>query len=181
MNSRKVARLALLSAISLILGLIESRLPPLLWFAPYVRLGLANVVALFAIFTDGAKVGCFVLTIKCVLVSLLSGNPVALIYSLTAGLISYWIQYALIRYLLGKISVITVAFIGAAAHNFTQLIIAALIVGVDLTSLAVLFLPASAVAGLFTGTVTYLLVKRLPVSLLKDGKTNHGGDANERF
>ncbi len=162
MSSKKLARVSLFTALALIMSLVESALPPLFWFAPGAKLGLANLLSLITLFTDGILEGYTVLVIRVILTAVFGGNIFSLVYALPAGIISYTVQVLLVKLLLKKIGVISISVVGGVIHNVVQTVIASLITGVNLYSLIIYSLPAGFVAGLFVGTVAYFTLKHLP-------------------
>ena len=162
MSTKKVARLSLFTALALIMSLVESALPPLFWFAPGAKLGLANLLSLITLFTDGVIGGYVVLIIRVLLSSVFGGNFSALLYALPAGIISYSIQVLLVKFCLKKIGVVSVSIVGGVIHNAVQMVIASIITGVNVYSLTIYSLPAGFVAGLFVGLVAYFTLKHLP-------------------
>ena len=93
MNSkaRAVARFGLLTALSLVLGLLD-RAIPLTWFlsgaVPGIKLGLANTVLLYAVYLMDWR-GCILLMLAKVLLSgFLFGSISAILYSLSGGVLS---------------------------------------------------------------------------------------------
>lgn len=162
MNSKTIARLSLFTAVALIMTLVENALPPLFWFAPGAKLGLANLLSLITLFTDGVVGGYVVLIIRILLSSLFGGNFTALVYALPAGLISFSVQVVLVKFCLKQVGVVTISVIGGVVHNVVQTVIASLITGVNLYSLTIYSLPAGFIAGLFVGVVAFFTLKRLP-------------------
>lgn len=158
----KLTRIALYSAIALVMHFIESLIPPLFVFAPNVKLGLANFVTLVVLFTDGALSGYAVIVIRCVLATLFAGNFTSLIYSLPSAILSYTVQVVLVKFLFGKIGLVTISVCGAVTFNTVQSLIAGLITQTNLTILIIYYLPAGFIAGVFVGVVAYFTLKSLP-------------------
>ncbi|MBE5732234.1 MAG: Gx transporter family protein [Clostridiales bacterium] len=162
MSTKKLTRLSLFTTLALIMSLVESALPPLFWFAPGAKLGLANLLSLIALFTDGVIGGYIVLIIRILLASVFGGSFSTLIYALPAGVISYSMQVLLVKLCIKKIGVVSISVVGGVLHNVTQTVIASLITGVNLYSLIIYTLPTGFVAGLFVGVVAYFTLKHLP-------------------
>ena len=158
----RLIRIALYTALALVMGLVESVLPPILWFAPGVKLGFANLVILIELFTDGIGSGYITLTLKCVLLSLIVGNPTSMLYSLPASLLSFTLEVVLAKLALGKIGIISISVVGAIVYNALQTMIASLVISSNILPLMVYFLPASLLAGAFTGAVALVVLKKLP-------------------
>ncbi len=170
MSAKKITLTALMIASALLLHLIESALPPIFAFAPGAKMGLSNLVTLIAIFILGVPESYLILVVRCLLGSLFSGNLFSLAYSLPAGVISLTVEVFLIKFALGKISVVSVSFIGAVTFNATQLFVASIIVRVSLMPYLALMLLASLIAGLAVGFTAYFTLKYLPQSLYYTGK-----------
>ena len=73
MQTRKLTRMALLTAIALTIFMIEAQIPALVPI-PGVKLGLANIVTVFAVFTMGSKEGAMILAARIFLGAVFAGN-----------------------------------------------------------------------------------------------------------
>lgn len=165
MKQKRLVRIALFTAIALIMHFIESMLPPLLAFAPGAKMGLGNVVTLLAMVLLSYADAYIVLILRCLLGALMAGNPGSLLYSLPAGIISLTVMLLLFVLFVPKISIMSISFIGAVFHNITQLAVASLITSVNLMALLPLMLGASVIAGIFVGIVAFFVIKYLPKKL----------------
>ena len=161
-TTQRITRLGVFTAAALILTLVEHFLPPLLFFAPGVKVGLANAAILAALILLGPVDALVVLAAKCILGALFAGNPAALMYSVPAGLVSFGVQYLLYRFVFPKIGVVSVSLTGAVTHNAVQLLVASLVVKQSLFYFLPFTLIASVIAGLFIGFAVFFLVKYLP-------------------
>ena len=159
-NARRITRLALLTAIALTIFLVEAQIPnPIPIYG--AKLGLANIVTVYAIFALGPADTLLILLSRIVLGSVFSGQMMTFFYSLAGGLLCFLVMLPLRRVLgLGQVWIGSV--IGAAAHNVGQLIAAILIAR---TPALVVYLPylllAGMGAGLFTGLCAQFLIGRL--------------------
>ena len=148
MKTKRITRLALLTAIALTIFLVEAQIPALVPI-PGIKLGLANVVTVFTVYALGSKDGCLVLAARIFLGAVFAGNMNALIFSLLGGF-----SAMLVMILLSKsrhLSIYGVSVGGAAAHNCGQITAACLTLG----SMAPLYyLPILLGASLITGAVT---------------------------
>ena len=162
MTAKRITRLALFVAAAFVLAIIENALPPMLAFAPGAKMGLSNVVSLVALVVLGVTDAYFVLVARCLMSAVVSGNYFALAYSLTAGIVSLSLETLLIKTLAERLSIVSISFIGALAHNLTQLAVAGLIVKTNLVFALPLTLLASVVAGLTVGAAAYFTIKFLP-------------------
>lgn len=159
MKINRLTRSALLAALMLALGYVESLLPAFA-AAPGVKLGLANTVLLYALYLIDTKSALALAVIKVLLSSLLYGSPAAFIYSASGAALSLAAMLLLKR--LGRFSPVGVSIGGALAHNLGQCAAAAAVIGIApvLAYLPALLLSAI-VTGILTGTVAALLIKHL--------------------
>jgi heptaprenyl diphosphate synthase len=122
MNRTKyVAQYGLLIALALIFSYVEAQIPA--FFAvPGVKLGLTNVVVLFALYRMGEKSALTVNLLRILLVSLLFGNGMSLAYSVAGGLLSGLVMILLKK--TGKFRIVTVSVAGGVSHNIGQILVA---------------------------------------------------------
>ena len=159
MNTRRLTTLALLSAIALTIFMIEAQIPapvPL----PGVKMGLANIVTVFAVFALGAKDAVLVLIVRIFLGAVFAGNFSSILYSAAGGACAM-IVTILLRKILTKKQLWGAGCLGAVAHSIGQMAMAVFVTGTP--SIAV-YLPAmiaiSIITGLFTGLCAQFLVNR---------------------
>lgn len=147
MELRNYLYIALLTAISLVLFLVEG-LIPLPFIAPGAKLGLANIVTICALFSLGPRACLFIILLRTGLASFFGGGPVIFLYSLTGGLLSLAAMTALKK--TACFSIIGISAAGGFAHHFGQLIVAAL--AADTLSIF-RYLPILGPCGLITGFI----------------------------
>ena len=157
---KKLTALALLTAVSLILFLVENQIPAPVP-VPGVKLGLGNIIVVCVLFLYGRREALAVLLVKVLLSALLTGNLGALAYSLTGGLLSLGVM-CLLKGLLTERQLWAGSVLGAMFHNLGQLLAAALIARTPglLGYLPVLLL-SGMITGLFTGLAAQAVVSRL--------------------
>ena len=150
MKARRIALCSILISMALVLSYIECFIPlQLLVPLPGVKLGLANIVTLIALYLLGVKEAISILIPRCILGALFGGGVTGLIFSLTGGIL------AMGAMALAKkapvFSVYGVSILGAAAHNVGQIGIAMLM----MNSIYVgAYLPYLLIVALFTGAST---------------------------
>ncbi len=159
---RRLTRCAVLTALALALSAAEGLTPvAILVPLPGLRLGLANLVTVYALCRLGKRDALSILLARCFLGALLSGSLSALAFSLTGGVLAFLTMSALLG--LRGLSLYGVSIAGAAAHNTGQIIAAVYVLG---TAAPLLYLPplllASIVTGAVTGAVSVILVNRVP-------------------
>ena len=159
-NVRKTALCAILCAIALTIFVLEAQIPvpvPI----PGIKLGLSNIITLFALLYLTPKDTFIILLGRILLGALFSGNPSVLIYSLSGGVICLLFEILLLK-LLSKKFIIEISVLGAMIHNVVQLLCAA---AVTASFSVFIYLPplivAGAVCGLFCGICIFFADKKL--------------------
>ncbi len=159
-NSKTVALTGLLIALALVLSYLES-LVPLSFAIPGIKLGLPNLVIVFALYRLRLSVAAAISLLRVALVALLFGSALSLAYSAAGAVCSFLVMYLMKRS--GRFGCTGVSVAGAVAHNLGQIAAAALLL--ETASLAwyfpVLCLSGTA-AGVCIGLLSALLVRRIP-------------------
>ena len=158
-NAHVVATTAILIALALVLTLVEQWIP-LSFSVPGIRLGIANVATVFALYLLGPLPALVVLILRCILGAIFSGTFTALLFSLCGGLLAFLAMWLLSRS--RHISPLGVCVGGAGAHNIGQILAACLVLGskAPLAYLPLLLL-VSIATGLFTGILCCLTMSAL--------------------
>ena len=164
MKTKTIARFAVLTALSLVLGYLES-LIPIAPTVPGIKLGLGNTVLLYAVYMASPLESAMLMICKVVLSSLLFGGGFsAMLYSLAGGVLSLAVMLLLAR--APKVGVIGVSACGAICHNIGQIAVASLILGVGAVWA---YFPVLVISGLIMGPVTGLVAKSVFSALKKSG------------
>ncbi|MDW7656631.1 MAG: Gx transporter family protein [Bacillota bacterium] len=143
---------ALLISLALVLSLVERWIPlELVIPIPGIKLGLANIVTLFAILRLRPADAVLIVVVRSLIMGAISG-PTTLMFSLSGGLLAFGIMWLFSRWHDRVFSVIGISLAGAAAHNIGQVAIAGLILSEPL--LLMTYLPPLLLTGLVTGTLT---------------------------
>jgi len=163
MDAKRLTKLALLTTIALIIFTVEAQIPvpvPI----PGVKLGLANIVTVYAAFTMLPREAVMILLCRIILGSLFTGNMMALLYSLGGGALCIVITLLLAKVLTRK-QIWIASVMGAIFHNIGQIIVAALV----MRSAAVfVYLPPLLISGVITGAFTGLAAQALTERLHKE-------------
>ena len=150
MRTKELAQSALLIAMALALSYLERFIPlNLVVPLPGVKLGLANIVTMFALFFLPCRQALMILVIRCVLGSVFGGGLSGLAMSLTGGVLAFWAMALAKR--IPLFSVYGVSILGAAAHNLGQVLAASVMMGSVYT---LYYLPFLLLTGLATGMIT---------------------------
>ena len=159
LNAKRVALAGIMLALALIVALLESMIPPIVPMLPYAKLGLTNVVLLACFLLVGVWEGYVVLVIKCVLSAVYAGNMAMLLWSLPSALVAYTAMVLLHRTKLFSVTGLSVT--GGMLHNFTQILVATIVVGKSVFFYLPYMLLAGGVAGLVTGVICHFAVNGL--------------------
>ncbi len=161
MNTRKLTELGILTGLALILFVIELRLPNLTPI-PGVKLGLANIVTVWAVFRYKPYETAMLVASRILLGAMFSGNLSALIYS-AAGAFLCLVGMLAVRAFIPQNWFWLASVLGAIFHNVGQICAAMLVMQ---TTTVIGYLPvllfSGCVAGTFTGLAAQLLLIRLP-------------------
>lgn len=158
-KTKRLVLLAMLTAVAMILSYVESLLPSI--GIPGMKMGLANIAVIFALFRFGWKEAAALSLVRVVLVSLLFGSVGAMLYSLAGAVLSLAVMALLRR--IDRFSTVGVSVAGGVAHNAGQILMAMLILQ---TKQLLGYLPVLGVSGIaggvLTGLVAALLIRRIP-------------------
>ncbi len=164
-RTKRLVLLALLTSAAMLLSYIEHLIPPLVAI-PGVKIGLANIASVFALYSLGLGPAAAVSAARVVLSALLFGNPLSLFYSASGALLSLVGMWLLKK--CGLFSSVGVSVAGGVLHNTAQILSASLVM--KTASLTLFYLPVLLLSGTVSGAViglaSGLLIKRL------EGKTS---------
>lgn len=163
---RWLTRMALLTAVAVVLGYIE-HLIPMPGSIPGIKLGLANTVLLYAIYLLDAKSAFLLMVLKVGLSGLMYGGVSAMMFSFGGGLCS--LVMMLLMKKLGGVSIIGVSVVGAVFHNVGQTAVAAFMVN---TAALMGYVPFLLVAAVVTGVLTGIAAKYAIQGLKASGLEN---------
>ena len=161
MKHKNVALFGLLTALAMVLSYVES-LVPLSFAVPGVKIGLANIAVMFALYKLGAKAAVIISLVRVVLVSILFGNLFSMVYSLAGAALSLAVMLCAVR--IKKLSAMGVGVLGGVFHNVGQIIIAAFVLQ---TAGLIYYLPvlciSGTVAGIAVGLVSGIVADRINI------------------
>ncbi len=160
MKIKNLILTAILTAMALVAFTIEAAIPPL---TPIygIKLGIANVFTLFALYALGTRYAAALLFLRIVLGSIFTGQAVSFIYSLAGGVLSFILMILLKRFFpLKQVWILSV--LCAVMHNIGQLLAA---IFMTATVQIIYYLPvlviSGIIAGAFTGLCAQLVLMRL--------------------
>lgn len=166
---RNIAFYGMLIALALIFSYLESYIPVnALIPIPGVKLGLANIVVLFALYTMRLRDAVIIAVIRVLIAGLLFGNPMTIAYSLVGGIFSLLVMWLLKK---TSLSMLGVSMMGGICHNIGQLAVAILLTE---TVRIAYYLPVLLLSGLVTGLLMGI-VARLVINRVDKIKRSTGG------
>ena len=155
----RVAFLGMLLALAFVLAYVESLIP--FFIGIYgIKLGLANLVVMIALYNLGYKEAFVIAVVRIVLVGFTFGNLFSMFYSLAGGLLSFAVMTVAKKSDVFGINGVSV--LGGVFHNVGQIIVAMLIVENEkiLYYLPVLMI-SGVLAGVIIGLLSGLITKRV--------------------
>ena len=161
MKTKKLTLYALLVALALILSYLES-LVPMSFAVPGIKMGLPNIVIVFAIYALGFKAAGGISLLRVLLVSILFGNVMSMAYSVAGAVLSLGVMWLLKKS--GKFSPVGVSVAGALGHNVGQ--VACAMVLLETGGLVYYLAPlciSGTVAGIIIGLCGGIVVKRVKI------------------
>lgn len=149
-RSKQIALCALMTALALALSYTERFLPlQLLIPLPGVKLGLANIVTLVALYLLKTRHAFVILLLRCFLGAVFGGGITGLLMSLCGGILAMSTMALAKKSTL--FSIYGVSILGAATHNVGQILAAMLL----MQSVYVgAYLPYLLLVALLTGLIT---------------------------
>ena len=149
---RKLAHLALLIALAVLMGYVESLLP-LHFGIPGIKIGLCNIVILSVLLQYSWKEALMVSIARILVIGFLFGNLFSILYSLSGAVLSIAVMSLLLRS--RRFGLLGISAAGGCMHNIGQLLTAkAVLPGLPL----LWYTPVLILAGLATGALVAIVV-----------------------
>ena len=160
-DTKKITTLAITVTLAMVLSFIESQIPPFVAI-PGVKVGLANIAVIFALYRFGWREAMLVSALRVLLVGLLFGSFVSTLYSIAGAVLSMTVMLLVRR--VPSFSEVGVSVLGGVAHNVGQITMASILLETDvvLYYLPVLLLSGT-LAGIAVGAVGAILLKKLKI------------------
>lgn len=160
MKAKRLAELSVLTAVSLIIFIVELQIPnpfPI----PGIKLGLANIITVFAVYHYKAYEVALIVTVRLLLGSVFSGNFMALIYS-AFGAFLCLLGMLLLKRMIDEKHIWIASVFGAVLHNTGQMIAAVIVTQtVEIVAYYPFLLVSGCLAGAFTGLCAQLIMPRI--------------------
>ena len=146
-----VALYGMFVSVSLVLSYIEAIIPINLP-VPAMKLGLANIVIIWVLYSMGIKAAAIVSLVRVILAGFMFGNMYSIIFSMAGALLSLITMYFLKK--IKAFSIIGVSIAGGVMHNAGQIIVSMIVL--ENVRMAYYF-PALMISGVVAGIAIGLL------------------------
>ncbi|MDP4152075.1 MAG: Gx transporter family protein [Bacillota bacterium] len=163
LSPQKIAIIAVLISMALVLSVVERMFPPIVP-VPGIKIGLPNIMTLFAIFYLDTLSAFIIVVLRCIIAAGFFGGVTVFAFSLAGGLCALLIMRLLKSLQNRYVSYIGISIAGAASHNLGQVLVASFFLqSFNIFAYLPLLLLGSIVTGIITGSL-YAMV---------DGKLMH--------
>ena len=156
---RQITTMGMLVALAMVLGFVETLIPINLGI-PGMKLGLANIVVVIALFLFDIKTAVVVSILRIILIAMTFGNMSMIFYSIAGASLSLLSMIAISK--IKSFSLISVSIVGGIMHNVGQIICAAFVVR---TNGVFTYLPVLMIAGLVSGALIGIVAGLISVRL----------------
>ena len=153
-QTRGIAFNGLLAALALVLSTIEMMLPPLPLLPPGAKLGLSNIVTMYAAGAVGLWPALCIAVIKGLFSGITRGFT-AMLMSLSGGILSTFAMWLLLHLKRRPFGLVGLGVAGALSHNAAQLLVAALLT----TPAVIYYIPWLIIFGVLSGILTGLVLR----------------------
>lgn len=155
MSAKRIAKMSMLVALAIIFSYIEFLIPINLG-VPGIKLGLANLVIVIALYTMNTMDVWLISILRILILGFMFGSGMSIIYSIAGAVLSL-IVMCIIKRIKG-FSIVGVSIAGGVCHNIGQIVVAMLVVE---TTGILYYMPALLVAGVITGAIIGIISKRV--------------------
>lgn len=164
-RTKRLALASMLACLALIFSYVEA-LIPFNAGIPGVKLGLANLVVIIALYEMNFRYALLINLIRIFVAGLLFSGVFGMFYSLAGGLLSLFVMWCLKK--TGLFSMVGVSMAGGAAHNMGQLLMASAIVS---NLRMFLYFPilmfSGIITGILVGITACIIDVKVPKSLFR--------------
>lgn len=156
-----VALYGMFVSVALVMSYIESLIPinpPV----PGIKLGLANIVIIWVLYSMGIKPAAIISVLRVLLAGFLFGNLYSIIFSMAGAVFSLAVMFFLkkVRFF----TVIGVSIAGGVAHNLAQTVVAMIVLeNVWMTSYFPALLVSGVVSGIAIGILGGILYRKIKI------------------
>lgn len=156
-----VALYGMFISVAAVMSYVES-LVPIRLPAPGMKIGLANIVIIWVLYSMGIKPAAIINVLRVLLVGFLFGNLYSILFSFVGAAASLGVMYALKK--VKHFSVVGVSIAGGVTHNLAQTAVAMIVLE---NARIAYYLPALIIggvaAGIAIGILGGLLYKKIKI------------------
>ena len=165
-NTKIIAFAGISAALALLLSYVEFLLPPLFVSVPGIKIGLANVVIIFALYCLGLRYAVIISFVRLVMSSMLFGSSLTFAYGFAGAVLSLAVMAILKK---GDfLSCVGVSVTGGVFHNIGQIIVAVFLLKTAQIAYYMFVLAITGIiSGAFIGLCGAFLINRIPINRLK--------------
>lgn len=165
MEIKKISRLAMLLAISVVLNIVESFFPIFNGIVPGLKIGLANIVTLLVLYVYGFKDALIISILRVFLVAILRTGLFSMnfFFSLGGAILSILVMIMAKKFT--KLSIIGVSIIGSIFHTIGQILVAIIMYNINMFYYIGWTLIFTIPTGIIVGFLTKELKKTLDISI----------------
>lgn len=156
MKTRNITKIAILTSICAVISILESLFTFIGDIVPGLKLGLANIVIIFALYEYDFKTAFLVSIIRVLIVALLrTGFGINFFFSLSGAIFSIIFMYIFKK---TRLSIIGVSIIGSVFHSIGQVLVGMLLLD---NYNVIYYLPYLLLFSIPTGIVIGIISKKM--------------------
>ena len=156
MKTRDITKIAILTSICVVISILESLFTFIGDIVPGLKLGLANIVIIFALYEYDFKTAFLVSIIRVLIVALLrTGFGINFFFSLSGAVFSIIFMYIFKK---TRLSIIVVSIIGSVFHSIGQVLVGMLLLD---NYNVIYYLPYLLLFSIPTGIVIGIISKKM--------------------
>ena len=160
--TKRIATDAILLALALIIFVVEAQIP-FISSVPGIKLGLSNVVSLFAVYKLKKSDTLMIMILRILIAGVYTGQAVSILFSLGGGMCCFLAMIIAVRFIPLRQAWVTSVF-AAIAHNAGQLLVAVFILG---NAAVLLYIPVLTAAAVMTGALTGVVAQGVMLRMEK--------------
>ena len=161
-STKRISTYGMLIALAFIFSYLESQIPFFL-AVPGMKLGLANIVVLIALYLLGTKAAFALSIIRVLLASLTFGNMSMFWFSVAGALLSFLMMSLMKRF--KKFSMVGVSVVGGVAHNIGQIVVAMIVLSEVMLYYLIVLIIGGTLTGAVIGLVGAIICTKLKTAL----------------
>lgn len=168
MSYKTVSQVGVLASLAIILSYFEMLIPAPVPI-PGIKLGLANIVVVIALYILTPKIAFNISLVRVFSVAFLFGGISTLMYSFTSAVVSFIFMYIFKK--TNKFSIVGVSIIGSFIHVSTQLAVAAFVVNnINIFTYLPILTFSALITGFLIGYLSYIIINNFVANNISEIK-----------